>query len=898
MTTAYHIDATPLPLSQDFAALKKEGIAYIQNVNGSDWTNLNASDPGVTILEQLCFALTELGYCANFPIQDLLTHQNGELMVKDLFYLPDEIFTTAPVTIDDYRKYIIDAFPLVENVVVLALQSRQRYIKGKYAVYLSIDPKVTDTAVVSALCRSVFYHLHQCRNLGELFLVPQPLQRLTCALNGQLEVANARDIPKIMSQLQHDLRQFVFPKALQQDEQQLTRKNQGTDEIFNGPDLKNGWFDKQGLGAKIDVVHLRDLTNIILGVAGITAVRDLKIAGTTDNTVQCNPQELLVFDLSQLLVSGKQTPTAQTLESATSNLFHDYQQMGTHASFGASEKKRQDLPQGQFRDINAYYSIQNTFPSIYAVGANAIDANASDFQIAQSRQLKGYLTLFDQVLANQFSQLANIPRLFSFKNSLCGTPSDLQKLYARKSQTERENTEYPVPFLTFSPTYFYQSLYEVPDIKPLLKSGEVVYYDSGLQSKSEALHHYWKAYQQNPYNQYIKGLMDLMEDEAVNLDRRNNMLDHLLARHGESPLVIDTFIQGSVYSGDAVKDQVIFKSLYLQNLGKLSYARQKAYDCLRAAPIQTIEPVTTEALELQLAAAVAALDPDWHKKKNIRAANDYTTDFIFNAPHVDEIEKIKKKDLTNHATIELKLNLLFGLRMLYVNHLVDLVNEPIAHEQMAICNWFMTQRKGCIAIENALLRPCGANLSVKNQDGLQYVVKSGPDHMSLMQLSLLFAQARSIQLTTQTTGGSSAPVAVIRIDETVEIELEPSLKPIPENDWTPFPADPTIWFALEQNPDPIDDESATLELILPDFIPYFNTAAFRERLDLFLTHSLPVEVSFNCRLMSLQLLKKFIPAFVDWHNALRDSAASIESVVAHSQLLLSLLDSPEQNNHG
>ena len=57
-------------LNYDF--LREEGISLVQKYSGSKWTDYNYHDPGVTILEQLCYALTDLGYRANFRIEDLL----------------------------------------------------------------------------------------------------------------------------------------------------------------------------------------------------------------------------------------------------------------------------------------------------------------------------------------------------------------------------------------------------------------------------------------------------------------------------------------------------------------------------------------------------------------------------------------------------------------------------------------------------------------------------------------------------------------------------------------------------------------------------------------------------------------------------------------------------------
>jgi hypothetical protein len=56
----------------DYVALVAEGTALVQALSGLTWTNYNYSDPGVTILEQLCYALTELSYRADFRVQDLL----------------------------------------------------------------------------------------------------------------------------------------------------------------------------------------------------------------------------------------------------------------------------------------------------------------------------------------------------------------------------------------------------------------------------------------------------------------------------------------------------------------------------------------------------------------------------------------------------------------------------------------------------------------------------------------------------------------------------------------------------------------------------------------------------------------------------------------------------------
>jgi len=111
---------TPESKSQQYDFLREEGIKYIQSLAGKIWTDYNIHDPGVTILEVLSYAITELGYRSSYDIQDLLANDPDDPNVHDIknFFTAREIFPNSPVTINDYRKLLIDvdAFdPLNEN---------------------------------------------------------------------------------------------------------------------------------------------------------------------------------------------------------------------------------------------------------------------------------------------------------------------------------------------------------------------------------------------------------------------------------------------------------------------------------------------------------------------------------------------------------------------------------------------------------------------------------------------------------------------------------------------------------------------------------------------------------------------------------------------------------------
>ena len=51
--------------------LLEEGLSYVQKYSGKIWTDYNYHDPGVTFLEYLTYAITDLGYRTDFPVEDL-----------------------------------------------------------------------------------------------------------------------------------------------------------------------------------------------------------------------------------------------------------------------------------------------------------------------------------------------------------------------------------------------------------------------------------------------------------------------------------------------------------------------------------------------------------------------------------------------------------------------------------------------------------------------------------------------------------------------------------------------------------------------------------------------------------------------------------------------------------
>jgi hypothetical protein len=109
--------------SQNYALLREKGLQYIQELSSSIWTDYNIHDPGITLLELLGYAITDLGHRTAFDIKDILAEPvyNSAENPRQGFFTAREILTVNPWTVNDFRKLLID----VEGIKNAWLQRKE-----------------------------------------------------------------------------------------------------------------------------------------------------------------------------------------------------------------------------------------------------------------------------------------------------------------------------------------------------------------------------------------------------------------------------------------------------------------------------------------------------------------------------------------------------------------------------------------------------------------------------------------------------------------------------------------------------------------------------------------------------------------------------------------------------
>lgn len=294
-------------VAQDYQALYDIGLQHVQNLAQRIWTDYNVHDPGITTLELLCYALTDLSYRASFPIEDLLASEkdNAKEMEKQ-FFTARQILPNRPLTVADYRKLLID-LPGVKNAWLhLAIKTyyanmEKRELQwqndslpdtmpvkvaGLYDVLIEFMDNISST-IKDDTMKEVRRLLQANRNLCEDFVniseVGTPQSFLLCA---ELELTPIADEAKVKAEILFQVQQYLAPPVDRYTLSEMLERKQadGTrytaDKIFEGPALYGGFIDDDEL-AKANLreeIRLSDIISIIMDVEGVQAVRDIVIS--------------------------------------------------------------------------------------------------------------------------------------------------------------------------------------------------------------------------------------------------------------------------------------------------------------------------------------------------------------------------------------------------------------------------------------------------------------------------------------------------------------------------------------------------------------------------------------------------------------------------------------------
>ncbi len=502
-------ETPPFP-SMDFFFLRDEGIRLVQELSGKIWTDYNPHDPGITILEQLCYALADLGFRTDFKIQDLLNarSRNQRKALNNTFFDASEILPTNPVSLIDYRKLIIDHIPAVKNAWISPVLDNLQGIRGLYKISLQVDENSRSAEDLEQVKNETFALFNEHRNLCEDLDSIEILNVDKIIVFADLDISSDVVPEEVLAEILFKLEEHLNPSIRYYTIEELQEEGYPIDEIFDGPVPIHGIIKSEDLRPMRQEVYISKIIELVSSVNGVRRINFFRVEKdgfpVEGDVIRIEEKAYPVLDMDTIDDRWKNGSYPIRFQRGNLNYELDLNTANQLLySLYARYKKgyqmkllynERDYPSiFKQEDIPRYFSVQNSFPGTYGLGRYGLPNNvrATRERTAMIKQLKGYLLFFEQMMANYLAQLANVKNLFSLDENL-------------------------------DKTYFSQVPDDIFGLRDLVNAKDL---DAFRQKLEEVMFEF------DPY-----------------LDRRNRILDHLLARFGEQ-FTTDFLVKVSQYVG-------------------------------------------------------------------------------------------------------------------------------------------------------------------------------------------------------------------------------------------------------------------------------------------------------------------------------------------------------------
>lgn len=556
----------PADKSMDFDFLRKEAIRFAQDLSGSIWTDYNEHDPGVTLLEYLAYAITDLGYRTHFDLKDLLYSREDqkkippEYLLKDgseapvnAFFGPAAIFPNAPLTVADYRKLIIDRCKdQVKNAWFMPILDHEHGYKGLYRVVLQLTEDYNpenDFETHLEVSRLMAQNRNLCEDIEEI----QVFKSEPVTVFAEINLLPDAFGENVLAEIIFELEEHLSPSIPSYRPDELREKGWNLEEIFEGPLPMYGFILDSDLKPPNPVVIVSQLRDLVAGIEGVRSVNDLfvrkKGVRVYGDEIKVDPDTYLVLS-SKEMISPEAVPYPIRLVKEGETVPVNFSQVLRIYHTLAAKKRKKSLLPLDFEDkppvsskdlgeIRKYYSFQKLLPTVYGIGPSGLPEGAGRLRKARARQLKAYLLIFEQILANYLAQLAGLRHLFSLSDHA-------------------------------DQTYFTQFPSDIPDIfslEPFLTENG----DHPAALSEQML--------EKKLADWFNGAFD------PGPARKNRFLDHLLARFGEifTGDFLNLIFKEEILEGTLGQALIQSKRQFLQQYPELSRDRAKAFNYLENA---------------------------------------------------------------------------------------------------------------------------------------------------------------------------------------------------------------------------------------------------------------------------------------------------------------------------
>lgn len=388
-----------------YTRLQRQTLEEVQRLSGKVWTDFNVHDPGVTLADIANYALTELDYKLHFNLEDYLTEKDGTFNPKRFgLFPPEEVYTTAPVTTEDYRRLFFSYIPELENIWVKCDAD-----SGGYTVSIVFSPfeENNEKEIIKRIRELYNEHRNLCEHLDKI-VIEKPEELV---FHAEFEIEPGKDASVVLAQLYWTILHYLSGAVSTSAPEGLTDSGIPPEEWLEGsetavrvviPEQRNTEYELYQKLCRVEGIKSFSTCYLMKDGEPLT-----DFSGGFSLQIPRKEKELKVcIRCGRFTVKVDMDKFKEHLKV----LYYSGKRICVKDS--ATKEYNWDIPEGVYRDIFTHAPIAGDFPMCYHLSSNRETPTS----------FEAYLQLYDKVIKDGLREVADLPRLLSL------SPEELRSL--------------------------------------------------------------------------------------------------------------------------------------------------------------------------------------------------------------------------------------------------------------------------------------------------------------------------------------------------------------------------------------------------------------------------------------------------------------------------------------
>jgi uncharacterized protein YegP (UPF0339 family) len=608
--------ANPLSAAEDFNFLRLEGIKHIEKLAGNIWTDYNTHDPGITLLEALCYAITDLAYRTKFDMKDLVAPASLSAdSWKNIFYTARRILPGNPVTLNDYRKMLIDivgvrnawitvsedcevpvyiSYPDFDSVknsfnasnpnpcgdegkipVKLAFVPDENAVttdkiielNGLYKIIIEFEKDIIEKKEKEKIRQKALRRLHSHRSLCEDYLSVTGAEYKDFSLSTEVVLKEDADADMVLAQICFRVQNYFTPNHKFYSLEELVQKGFYAEDIFEGPFLTHGFILDTEL-EKTDFfrdMRLSDIINSVADIDGIIALDIFKVYDSIppDSNDACGNEQY--FD--EWIAGMKNEKLIGKLNVDDIKALANAQDKDATASTEKYTAPIKLYKSGSRVTINTD-RFSKLLKDLEAFNRNnKLLGHSGDFEVPAGENME---------LNNFYPVQYELPETYKVGKEGLPMKAGNDRL-VQALQLKGYLAVFEQLFLNYvSQLNNLNQIFSFNETAASYPAEKIIFKDNSTPPQlKESIAGYLHLYVDS--ERYISSVQGITEDERLFETRRNKMLDHLLARFSENFEDYDSIMK-YLYPKDYLKKGLKNKTDFLADYPCISGNRARAYN--------------------------------------------------------------------------------------------------------------------------------------------------------------------------------------------------------------------------------------------------------------------------------------------------------------------------------